>query len=360
MELYLREGPFWKAISAMRAKWKITPTVGLPPEPLPTPQLTHSDDTARETRGENPCEDGYYKVIHPIAMSRERKLRRGQVHWFSAEQAREFAHALEPVTETPSDRGHQLQRSPNDDPFDERYGQWHSDVERLALLLGRGRFYRAADWKKFAEACVLYDPPPGRDKLVFAEYGGINVRRADGRDVFGEGSDGEGRRTAAPLVRWVPNLAQRDRRMQDYYQGIIDGLAERYEAATGKDAAEAIEEIIRERGLEEQRRAARVDHAPAIFPDEHSTKDEAHAAHNAIRRNPGGGRVSGLVAVVCAELLDEHNARDPEDRRFKAYTHKKLASEFGSYGVDNERSARHHAARGRELRAIRERNLKES
>lgn len=88
----------------------------------------------------------------------------------------------------------------------------------------------------------------------------------------------------------------------------------------------------------------------------HTRRDEVDGAFSMItsqrkNKNPGGRPpIDDLTAVQCAILYDDHNGIDPEDGRFRLWTHKKLASKFAEYGVRNERSAEEHVKRGRELR----------
>lgn len=288
LELYLRSGPFWDAVSAVRSKWGLTPIIGLPPDQLPAPPQNH-------------------------------------------------------------------------DFNDKRYGQWHSDVKRLALMLGRRRFYGSADWDAFAAACVLYDPPEGRGMLTFAQYGGVHYQRADRPLADEKNPRDEGMWTVGPPVKWAKNEAQLQMKLQRYYEGIIEGLLERYVEPTGKDGWEAREEIVREKGLKEVL-AAPVDREPVLVPDRYANNKELTDARAASLGNADKGRPprDDLVAVVCAFLQDEDNATSAEDRRVRRHTNKKLAQEFAAHGVTGERSARGHVEAGRALREIRARNLRES
>jgi hypothetical protein len=276
LELYVRDGAFWKAVDQIRSKWEIVPIVGLPPKDLPVPAF--SDDPDKQ----------YWSL--------------------------------------------QLFRS---------------DIDHLRLKIGRGRLFRASDWEKFVTACVFYDPPEsneGDDLLAFAEYGGINP--------------------ALP-VRRVLNQAQWQLQHQRYWEGIVDGLAERYEEATGEDPADVLDEIIREKRLEELL-ARPVDREAAIFPDEHTNEDELRAAYAQLRSNRGGRTsMNGLVAVVAAIKHDDHNHRDPQKRSERRYAYPKLAEALKDYGVrTNTRvagsSAKKYVQLGRRLRAIRAENLENS
>lgn len=90
-----------------------------------------------------------------------------------------------------------------------------------------------------------------------------------------------------------------------------------------------------------------------IVVDEYTKEEDVVAAFRAIKaaygyRNPGGKPpIDKLTAVQCAVLYDDHNGTDPEDRRVKRWSHKKLAANLG---LKNERSAEEHVKRGRELR----------
>jgi hypothetical protein len=273
LELYVREGAFWKEVDQLRSKWEIVPIVGLPPKDLPVPAF--SDDPDKQ----------YWSL--------------------------------------------QLFRS---------------EIDHLRLKIGRGRLFRASDWEKFVTACVFYDPPEsneGDDLLAFAEYGGINP---------------------VPPFRWVPSQAQVQLKHQRYWEGIIDGLAQRYQEATGKDPVDVIDEIVREKRLEELL-ASPVDREAAIFPDEHTNEDELRAAYATLRSNRGGRTsMDGLVAVVAAIKHDDHNHRNAQKRSERRYAYPKLAEALKDYGVrTNTRvagsSARKHVDLGRSLRVVRAKNL---
>jgi hypothetical protein len=93
-----------------------------------------------------------------------------------------------------------------------------------------------------------------------------------------------------------------------------------------------------------------------IVVDEYTKEKDVVHAFRAIKAacdlRSSGGRppIDKLTAIQCAVLYDEHNGIDPEDRRLKHWTYKKLAAKFRRLGVKNERSAEEHVKRGREFR----------
>ena len=180
--------------------------------------------------------------------------------------------------------------------------RWKRQIHDLVNRVLPERFLKASvDWFRFFSACVLYDPPA--DALLdFARFAGpypeapLPVSKEDG-DAMG---DDWTLLMAAPLVKHAGGA---------------------WHIEVTKDATE--NDVINAWRLIKQ-----------TMPD---------------RQAGGRPPMDDLTALQCAVLYDDHNGTDPEDRRIRLWTYKKLANKFG---LKNERSAEEHVKRGRALRKL--------
>jgi hypothetical protein len=237
--------------------------------------------------------------------------------------------------------------------------RWSLAVKEVRMVFLPGVYSRASDWDAFVAACILYDPPE-LELAEFAEYGGLMAETALPPNEARGGDRGSLSMVGAP-VKWLPHPAMVAESDRMFYEAIIAELGERYVKPQGKDTLEAVEEILRDTGLREDwwERRGRRSEQPYISVNAYTKEDDGLSARHLIleeleiRDEGGRPRRYDLLAVKCAALHRDHNATNPDDKRYKRWTYEKLAKAFG---LDSERIAEAYVKRGQELRIIHEMN----
>lgn len=299
--LFFQQGAFWEAVHDMRTRWNVPAVRQLPPRGLGTPA-------------------GPPGWVHPKDYSsREAKQ--------NFESIRKWNFDLYAI-------------------WSRVVPQPYNDWQYYGLL-----------WDEFVSICVLYDPPE-TDLLTFAAQGGPHPYKKEPAEP-----------SHIPLIMLPAARQQRDwiksaDAERYYYHEIIREVAERLQARRGIDLWPVINEVLRDLGprLREDLREWEERDNPfrwIIDPEVVASRNDVVKAWRFARsRSKPGGRspMDKLVAVQCAILYDDHNPRDPEDRRFKRWTHEKLAVELREYGVKHARSAEEHIKVGREHRNTRNKN----
>jgi hypothetical protein len=221
------------------------------------------------------------------------------------------------------------------------------------------RYQRATDWDGFFGACVVYDPPE-LELASFAKYSGTNPEGSNHPETSrSEGS--ESPRMVAPPIRWLPTSSEVSERMGDFYDALIEELGRRYVEPTGKSTSEAINEILRDTGLQEKHLAEqRWDRRPYVALDGLPQDEEIVNALRMFRatreRNRGGKPPRDrLLAIKCAALYYNHNANDPEDKRRRRWTYERLTEEIvkrasGQSSKNKKRVGEEYVKLGQELR----------
>jgi hypothetical protein len=232
---------------------------------------------------------------------------------------------------------------------------WVADLDSVICATVPTRYCDPSDpkkdpmpWRRFVAACVLHDPP---DLCLnaFAEYGGPHPRIApvlSGED--GESPENSPMMVEPPIVQ-MRDAVEASRSEYGYWMAILFKVWELYLKPQGFEFLRILEEIdekhpeIKKTYQEETRRNG---FRHYIKVDEHTTEQDVLrafrmlAANNKTRPAQGHPGRDPLVCVQCAILYDEHNERDPEDRRRWKWTYEKLAEKFELTGKDGRLSAR--------------------
>ena len=194
-------------------------------------------------------------------------------------------------------------------------------------------------WCGFLIACVFYDPPDTR-LMEFAAYDDPP-------------SDPAPIRT---LHEVVEEVVYAERRL--WIETIVEIERHHIDPASIEGSRLIAEVWDRNPRLENQRHAAweAVQHRRYIEVDEYTTEDDVRRAFRMIaatregkhKESSRGGRPwrDPLIAVQCALLHRRHNEQDPQDRRRKKWTYKKLAEKFE---LASAGAAEAHVKRGCEL-----------
>jgi hypothetical protein len=292
LQLYLRRGPLWEAVCDIRDRWNISAKDCLPPPvrghllPADAPDF----------------EDHRERTEYVMRWQDEMAAIRAKVD-------------LEPHHPTWAFSDYQLQ----------------------------------ASWSDFLSACVLYDPPD--DELIaFASYG------------FPEGSVLSGGRfpTKAnieglpemvdPPVRSLWELSE----VRDWYwKRVLSHIGERYLEPQDVDVEALLENVMSYiAGLDEEYRERYERYSKRYFigVDDYTSLEDVKNAFQMIRRvQPAKGTKSPrdrLTALQCAILYDQHNQRDPNDKRRRSWTHNNLAEKFK---LSSSRAAKDHIELGRKI-----------
>jgi hypothetical protein len=294
-ELFFQNGTYWEAIHDIRARWNISAVRQLPPcglgIPAPPPGWVHPKDYSSKEAKQN------------------------------FESIRKWDFDL--------------------------YAIWSRVVPQPYNDWG----YYGLLWDEFVSVCVLYDPP-GAGLLPFAARGGPDPHKRQESIPISP--------IMLPAVREQRDWIKSADAERYYYHEIIREVAKRLHERHGIDLWPIINDVVRDLGPELRGGLKEWEERENPFRwfidlETTASRDDVVKAWRFARsRSKPGGRppMDKLVAVQCAILYDDHNPRDPEDRRFKRWTHEKLAAEFRGYGVKDARSAEEHIKLGRELRNI--------
>lgn len=327
LDLFLQRGMFWKLIKNLREKRKITPTVELPSQPEPNKPWQRLMNLLPSCAPAPP-------EYNPFDHSLPQDLREKAEAQYEARYTFKFAWW--------KDLDDIMRRVvPRQCQGDENY-----------------KLQELQDWREFFAACTLYDPPD-KDLPTFAAYHDPQAYMTSNPD---ETSWYEQKRfvfMTLPPVKFLQDPLAAEENEARHWEHIIEEIGKRHLEPLGLDIHEMLIDVVRncpeifeekmQRDRENKRRCY-------IEVDEHTRRDEVDGAFRMLvsqrgNKNPGGRPpIDDLTAVQCAVLYDDHNGIDPEDRRFRLWTYKKLATKFSDLGVKNERSAEEHVKRGRELR----------
>jgi hypothetical protein len=188
---------------------------------------------------------------------------------------------------------------------------WDADLRSLISRFVPDLLVRVG-WHNFFGACVMCDPPDDR----------------------------------------LPEFAEFDRLWPSPFWPVVDCEDDEIDASKVHSMiAPPIERV-----LKESYEPGGVFMEYRIVVDEDTKEKDVVNAFRAIKAacdisNPGGRpRLDRLIALQCAVLYDDYNSTDPEDRRRRVWTYKKLADKFRQLGVKNARSAEEHVKYGRDLR----------
>jgi len=209
-------------------------------------------------------------------------------------------------------------------------------------------------WQNFIAACVLYDPPE-EELLEFARfcdpppYGVVLPRNDDeGRDFAREVH------MELPPVKTLRDPLTAEAIERQFWNRVFAEVQKRHLEPLGLHINEMVTEVL-ERCPEilDQRshNQSLNEHRYYIEVDEHTSPQDVERVRQMIqsnfRRNRGGKPpLDRLLALQCSILHDEYNVTDPTDRRFRRWTYKRIADE---YGLRNARSAEEHVKLGRKL-----------
>jgi hypothetical protein len=248
---------------------------------------------------------------------------------------------------------------PPEDQFgDEEYERWHATYRRwrsdLAALCDAvvpeeardSKYLVDSGWVLFLSMCVLFDPPETR-LVEFADRIGWRYSNVIPR--------GKHVGNAPPIV-WLRDADRAETAMREFYEGLLVEVLERYVHPYGVTTEDAIGSIRKERPeLFERLMRGMYDNEsrPYIDPKPHHRKKDILSAytllreHRAVPPQPSKRSRDSLIALQCAILYDDHNGPNPEDRRVRIFTHKRLARMFGLQGP---RAAKDYIELGREIR----------
>ena len=156
------------------------------------------------------------------------------------------------------------------------------------------KYWGESDWDAFAAARILYDPPE-LELDEFAEYGGLTP---------------EGR------IEWIDSEGQTVAAVEEYYQRLIEEVWSRRFEAYSENVWEVVSRIHSDTDLLGKLAARR---------DELETYPYVSADRNPAGRPP----IIESLAIKCAALYYDHNGfDDTTDKRFKRWTHERLAKEI--------------------------------
>ena len=302
LQLYLKRGLLWEAVHDVRDRWNVVAKVQLPPPvvgrllPEDAPDF---DDEDRQKFGEN------YQDYLEYARQWDEEM--------SAIRSKVIPEPPLPTT----------------DVFDYK-------LER--------------SWNDFLSACVLYDPPD--DQLIeFASYRNLRPAYLSDPQVLDKGINLEGRpEMVDPPVKslWALNEVG-----DWYWRRILAYVSERYLESQGVDVEALLEHAMLEiPGLREERREKYEQYSKShyIEVDEYTTLKDVKNAFQMVRSIQPPKRTKPprdrLTAVQHAILYERHNRADPEDRRGRRWTYKKLAKHFGLKGP---RAAKDHVELGNKI-----------
>jgi hypothetical protein len=171
----------------------------------------------------------------------------------------------------------------------------------------------------------------------------------------------------APPIRWLPTPSEVSDQITDFYDELIGELGRRYVQPTGKSTSEAINEILMDTDLLKKHGGEqRWDRRPYVALDDLPQNQDVENALRmvrATREKDRGGRHprDRLLAIKCAALYYNHNAKAPEDKRRRRWTYERLAEEIveqasGQHSKNKKRVGEEYVKLGQELRRKREKN----
>ncbi len=293
LQLYIRRGPLWEAVSEVRGRWNITAKVQ-----LPAPMLGRL-----MPEGAPGAADDYRK---------------------HADYAARWRDAMSAIR----------------DKVDPEVGLTTSEYSDYQL---------EASWSDFLSACVLYDPP--EDRLVeFAAYGGLEPTYLSGGRILRTDTVDRLPKMAHPPVKSLWALTE----LRDWYWlRIFEYVGERYLEPQGVDVEDLLEDpVAHVPGLYEEyiEKYERYSKRYYIEVDDHTSEEDVRSAFSMITRSVQ--RLKGtkpprnrLIAVQCAVLHDRHNHPEPKDKRRRKWSYAKLGEKFGL----SARAVQDHVTLGREI-----------
>ena len=285
VELFLQQGAVWEEIRDFRKRWEISPTVQVPSETWPNLHFP---------------ENGW-----PEQYDTE------------GEQARDWV---------------------------ELASRWSVEMYTLARQIVPERYrpnpIDEMGWAIFLSACVLFDPPePEKGLLRFAELGGPRPIGLSPADESWRSFGHPPRSMLAAPVRTIPDGYISAEIEGWFWRQVINEIGKKFLEPAGLDIHEMMREILKNSpALLKKREELREQHAPArhyIAVYEETTADDVQRAFQLIsdtlfeRSKEGAPPRERLVALQCAVLYDQHNAKDPADRRRSRWSYERLAEEFG-------------------------------
>jgi hypothetical protein len=300
LQLYLKQGRLWEAVSEVRDRWNIEPKVQLP----------------RPAVGELLLPEGAPKFGDRGSAARKRYAEYA-IRWED-----EMAAIRDKVVPNPS--------LPTRDLFGYQ-------LERF--------------WKRFFPACVLYDPP-AEQLSEFASYGNPELSFLTGELIQTKTNIKELPGMVQPPIKSLWDLME----VSDWYwRRILDYIGERYLEPEGMDPETLLERAMWEiPGLEEEYWEKYEQYARRYYieVDAYTSLEDVRSAFQMIRsiQRPKRNKPprDRLTAVQCAILYDHRNQRKQEDKRQWRWTFKTLAEELGLMGP---RAAKYHVELGREILA---------
>ena len=312
LQVFMRRGSLWEAISNVRNRWNIEPKVQIPPSGRGWQMPEDAPDSA------------------DIVKYSEYAKR-----WQEEISAIKEKVAPEPCL-------------PTEGLFD-----W--ELER--------------SWNDFLSACVLYDPPSGQ-LLEFASYNNPESSYLPDSQFPYRGNTKKRPEMIAPPIKTLAELMWAG---DWYWHRILDYIRKHYQLhyvsnryddkdeqpllhplAQPEDVAELVEDatlIIP--GLNKEYREKYDQHSQRYYIEvnEYTTLDDVKNAYRMIRagqkERPKKRRERDqLTAVQCAVLYDRHNPVDPKDKRQRRWTYQKLAEHFS---LDSPRAAEYHVKLGKKI-----------